>query len=83
MARTYADWASQATPTLQLARLKLFMQELSEEIKRGVDSQGHSVNSAEVMRLYEILIPESTRLEGLVRASPTSSNRLISPVFTR
>lgn len=83
MARTYKDWASQATPTLQLARLNLYLEEISEEIKRGVDSQGHSVNSAEVMRMYEILLGERSRLEGLVRASPTSSNRLISPVFTR
>ena len=83
MARTYADWESQVTPALQLARLRLFRQELSEEIKRGVDSQGHSVNSADVMRLYEVLSQDVTRLEGLVRSSPTSSNRLISPVFTR
>lgn len=83
MARTYADWASQTTPTLQLARLNLYLQEISEEIKRGVDSQGHRVDSTEVMRLYEILLGERSRLEGLVRSTPTSSNRFIFPVFTR
>jgi hypothetical protein len=69
MAYQYADYASQATPALRLARARLHLAELSQQIGPDVSQDGSSRSAGSITSRIVELNAEIQRMERQVNGS--------------
>lgn len=69
MAWTYSDWDQQSTPKAKLARLSLFIQEVTDKIAANVSADGKSRDSSSLNQLLTTL---NKRYEQLLSVAGTT-----------